>query len=242
MTKNIIFIFLSLFVLQAQNQNSKINTDDRLIYYGIISGLYGLSELIPEHEPWMTSDTLKQQFEAANTIPTPYLVSINVSYFSLMSYSLSNDYVDDPAGLNHTIGHIEALVAQHGVTRLVKKLVARERPNKGKDKVSFWSGHASTAFATATYTTLFINDHSSMSDEGKYAFGILNYAYAGYVGWTRIDDFQHHTSDVIVGAIWGIIASNYIYQIRNNRLHNLYKGDRRYKSSNQIMLNFNFKL
>lgn len=95
-------------------------------------------------------------------------------------------------------------------TAIVKRMIGRARPMVGGDTDPFrylqlvWrpdyaslpSGHATTAFAAAT------------------AFGLLwpklrpiLWAYAGVIAVSRVVLLAHHTSDVIAGAIVGIVGT-----------------------------------
>jgi membrane-associated phospholipid phosphatase len=90
----------------------------------------------------------------------------------------------------------------------VKYAVQRQRPfieypndiicRKNEGGYSFPSGHTSVAFATATALTL---------STKKWYFAVPAFAYAGYVGYSRMRLGVHYPSDVLGGAILGAGSS-----------------------------------
>jgi membrane-associated phospholipid phosphatase len=98
-----------------------------------------------------------------------------------------------------------SIAAAIGLAEGLKYAVQRNRPyvdypteiicrKPGEDKYSFPSGHTSAAFATATALTL---------STKKWYFAVPAYAYAGYVGYSRMRLGVHYPSDVLGGAILG---------------------------------------
>jgi membrane-associated phospholipid phosphatase len=85
-----------------------------------------------------------------------------------------------------------------GVTYGMKYALDAQRPNGGDH--SFPSAHTSTSFAAAEFI------------RGRYgwSYGIPAYAVASFVGYSRVESKQHHTSDVIAGAVVGI-GSSYLF-------------------------------
>jgi membrane-associated phospholipid phosphatase len=80
----------------------------------------------------------------------------------------------------------------------MKYTIDAERPNGGDH--SFPSGHTSTSFASAEFI------------RGRYgwSYGIPAYVVASFVGYSRVESKQHHTRDVIAGAVIGI-GSSYLF-------------------------------
>jgi len=89
---------------------------------------------------------------------------------------------------------IESELTTATVTAGLKSLTHRQRPNQ-RGYRSFPSGHASSSFALAAVI--------------KYLYGNLTgylaYGMAAFVGSTRINDNKHYLSDVISGAVLGIL-------------------------------------
>lgn len=76
----------------------------------------------------------------------------------------------------------------------VKQLTRRDRPEG--TGYSFPSGHAATAFASATV----------LQHRFGWRAGIPAYAVASYVAASRVDMQRHYLSDVIFGAAVGMVA------------------------------------
>jgi membrane-associated phospholipid phosphatase len=89
----------------------------------------------------------------------------------------------------------QAVVVNTVYTTALKRLAARTRPD-GSDRLSFPSGHTSTAFAWATVA------------QAHYGWkaGAPSYLAAGAIGLSRITNDKHHLSDVISGAAIGYVT------------------------------------
>jgi membrane-associated phospholipid phosphatase len=111
-----------------------------------------------------------------------------------------------------------ALLASGVANGAVKFAVGRERPsftgdphrfspfNREDRWQSFASGHAVVAFSLA----------ASISDEARRPWvTALTYGTASLVGWSRVYEDRHWTSDVVGGALIGIAASRFTI----HRLH-----------------------
>ena len=83
-------------------------------------------------------------------------------------------------------------------TTTLKIATTRQRPSGGKR--SFPSGHASATFASATV----------LGDHYGWKVGVPAYAFAGFIGWTRVRDREHWLSDVVFGSALGIVAGKAI--------------------------------
>jgi membrane-associated phospholipid phosphatase len=94
-----------------------------------------------------------------------------------------------------------------GLSTGLKYVVNRTRPyNEYPDDIikrddtgpySFPSGHTTAAFATATAMTLSYK---------KWYVAVPSYAYAGFVGYSRMRLGVHYPSDVLGGAVIGIAS------------------------------------
>jgi membrane-associated phospholipid phosphatase len=76
------------------------------------------------------------------------------------------------------------------------KFVAERRRPDGSNSLSFPSGHSASAFATATV----------LQEHFGWKAGLPAYAFAGFVGASRMAASKHYMSDVLVGAGIGIAA------------------------------------
>lgn len=117
-------------------------------------------------------------------------------YGTLIAILLTNTIASQP--YSKTIADTELLV-ETGLTTAIftsglKILTHRQRPNQ-KGYRSFPSGHTSGSFALAAVI--------------KYLYGnlpgYLAYGMAAFVGSTRIHDNKHYLSDVVSGAILGML-------------------------------------
>ena len=90
---------------------------------------------------------------------------------------------------------VRAQLVSQTVVQGVKFATHRTRPD-GSDAQSFPSGHTASAFATATVLQRHLG----------WKAGVPAYAFAGYVGASRMSANKHHLTDVLMGAAVGIAA------------------------------------
>lgn len=110
------------------------------------------------------------------------------------------------------------LLATGLTTVIVKPLVERVRPCndlsvrfmaqiagdlRNKD-YSFFSSHAATTMAVATFFTLMVR--CRILSTAMYFWALTNC-------WTRLYLGQHYLTDVIVGIIWGVVAGTAAYYV-----------------------------
>jgi membrane-associated phospholipid phosphatase len=89
---------------------------------------------------------------------------------------------------------LRAQISVFSWTYAIKYAVGRTRPNG--DPHSFPSGHASTSFATA----MVLQQHYG------WKAGVPAFAAAVYTGASRVADNQHWLSDVVFGAVLGMVS------------------------------------
>lgn len=126
-----------------------------------------------------------------------------ISYGANIAIAQTQYFLDKENGLSH----IKALLFTTGVTQVVKVTAQRERPDNS-DRYSFPSGHTSAAFATAT----------SLSYAYGWKAGVPAYAMAIFTGISRIADDKHWASDVVAGAVLGMVWGRATYP-NKNELH-----------------------
>lgn len=90
---------------------------------------------------------------------------------------------------------IRVQLLTEGTTQALKFAFGRTRPD-GSSNTSFPSGHTASTFATATV----------LQQHFGWKAGIPAYAFAAYVGASRIQMQKHYLSDVAFGAAVGIVA------------------------------------
>ncbi len=127
----------------------------------------------------------------------------NIAYALIMgsNYLLSKDQ----QSLDRTILMTKATLYSGVMTDILKRMVNEQRPNGGK--LSFPSGHATTAFAFASVVGM---QHSL-------PWGITSYAMASFVGLSRMNDNAHYLHDVIAGAAIGTMYGVGTYYAKKNR-------------------------
>lgn len=119
------------------------------------------------------------------------------------------------------LDNFQAQVYTGGITWLVKEIAHRARPRDNEDPLtwygpfeggkneSFFSGHSSIAFSTATMVFL----HSKK----KWWVGLVSYGIATGVSVSRLQRQAHWASDVIMGAVVGSAISSFVYKQQERR-------------------------
>lgn len=173
---------------------------------------------VNESNPLLKSDVKPYQPES---IPTSRLLTVH------LGYALTTFLIDPPDSQRHFRGFVFAFSMNYAAWSIVTSIVGRKRPNyddalaRGENakRRSFYSGHATESFSSATYMSLYLQDHIK-NKSLKIVLPVLMYSYAGYVGKTRIDENFHHFSDVMAGAVAGTVITYYSYHFfqNNNRI------------------------
>jgi membrane-associated phospholipid phosphatase len=91
---------------------------------------------------------------------------------------------------------VRAQVVSQVMVQALKVTVQRDRPDHS-DSMSFPSGHAASAFATATVLQRYYG----------WKVGAPAYALGSYVALARMSFNRHHATDVVMGAGFGIAAA-----------------------------------
>ena len=77
---------------------------------------------------------------------------------------------------------------------------------------SFFSGHSSVAWSSAVFICLYLKGKFKGQNQNSFicrivkVFQIVCIGFAIWVSYTRITDFWHHPTDVLTGAIVGIVC------------------------------------
>jgi membrane-associated phospholipid phosphatase len=136
----------------------------------------------------------------------------------------------DSARAYHIKGLAESLATGVLVTAVIKVAVGRHRPDWNSEvdtpgsRRSFPSGHATQAFAIATYAALFLRGHVFDRARGDRTlpwweaatYGGLLLAAGGLAGERVLHD-RHHLTDVAVGAVLGTASSSLFYWYQEGR-------------------------
>jgi membrane-associated phospholipid phosphatase len=109
-------------------------------------------------------------------------------------------------GLGRSFGNDKAVVVGRDIVRAqilsqvlvqgMKMTIRRERPD-GSNNLSFPSGHAASAFATAGVLHKYYG----------WEVGVPAYAFGSYVALARMSWNKHHATDVVMGAGFGLASA-----------------------------------
>ena len=91
---------------------------------------------------------------------------------------------------------VRAQLLSQTLVQTLKYTVRRERPD-GSNNKSFPSGHAASAFATATV----------LQRHYGWKIGVPAYGLGGYIALARMAWNRHHATDVVMGAGFGIASA-----------------------------------
>jgi len=112
-------------------------------------------------------------------------------------------------------GLASSLIASGAITPLMKVAFGRRRPSQTTDTfalggggVSFPSGHATQAFAVASV----VASHYDSIWVKAGAYGL-----ASFVGWSRMQDKAHYASDVLAGALIGIVVGKAVVRLHESQ-------------------------
>ena len=110
------------------------------------------------------------------------------------------------AALQLALINAEALAVNGVLTRVTQRAVARMRPDGTSDNTSFFSGHTSAAFTTASALCV---QHSRLEIYGGIADKLVcpaAVAVAATTGLLRMIADRHWASDVMAGAAFGTLV------------------------------------
>jgi membrane-associated phospholipid phosphatase len=156
--------------------------------------------------------------------------------------------------------YTSGLLATKGFTGIVKGLVARERPlpyfaphlvtdRSAKeyrfDRQSFFSGHASSAFFASAFLNLRMRTIMRAELTGqeyrdwRWAPPALLFGWASYVGVSRIEAYRHYLSDVVMGAVAGVLMAELFFSF-TDRTAVLGSGDQSRSTPMMFRVAFRF--
>lgn len=117
--------------------------------------------------------------------------------------------------------HVTAALAAGGVANgLLKYSIGRERPSTTADPLRFRPFNAENRWQSlpSGHTVVVFSLASALSEEARTPWvTALAYGGAAMVGWSRVYDDKHWTSDVAAGALVGILAGRSTVRLLHRR-------------------------
>lgn len=117
---------------------------------------------------------------------------------------LHHKFTGNKKSISRSILMLKTTLYAGGTTTILKRIVNQRRPDKG-DRLSFPSGHTTTAFAFASVVGM----------EHEWYWGVGAYSIASIVAMSRIHDNAHYLHDVVFGATLGIFYGVALYNLQN---------------------------
>ena len=138
----------------------------------------------------------------------------------------------------HVKGLAESMATVGLLTSALKLTFGRHRPDytpgdtEPKVRKSFPSGHATDAFAIATYSALYLRRHvfESARDPGSVVAPVEALAYAGIAAGAaalsleRVYNKRHHVTDILAGAALGAATSIAFFLYQEHRFEHREPG------------------
>jgi hypothetical protein len=155
-------------------------------------------------------------FDRWNTTYNPTYAEISdiliaLQFISPLTYSFASEY--RPQFQTNAIMYMETMSLNYGLNSITKSLIGRFRPfsydtTTNQDllydydsRYSFYSGHSSTAFASAVFNIIILTRQSGGLNK---TIGVtLNIVNATAIATLRVMAAKHFFSDVLVGALVG---------------------------------------
>ena len=163
---------------------------DNLVPVLVGAGVAGVSTTFEDE----LTDRVRGEFEflgdSGNVIGHPITATAGV-----VTALLASRFTDNRRFRAFSYTMAQSYVLENVMTLTIKAAVSRTRPNGANDN-SFASGHTAATFSFATVAGHYF---------GK-KVAIPAFAAGVWVGAARIESGKHFLSDVIIGAVVGIIA------------------------------------
>lgn len=157
-----------------------------------------------------SNDTTRSLAKAVGPFGAEYSFGVIGGFF------LAGKLLDDEKSLNVAQdGFAASVIASGAITPLMKAAFGRRRPSEttgtvdfGQGGASFPSGHTTQAFAVASVI-------ASHYDSIWVKVGA--YTLAGLVGWSRMEEKAHYASDVVAGALIGIVVGSAVVRLHESQ-------------------------
>ena len=222
--KYLLIIFLLIPFIYGQKPTAKdyYRTAAELgiflyLQYGIHADISDLEQNEPNSVDQYFRDQLRwgdSNMEWAKEASDILLYGVFIGTLPIMPLFSNDDY------MSMLLTNIEVLSINGTLTNLVKELVKRQRPasyyktrDEGEDAYrSFFSGHTSTAFALGTSNAIMLS-RNYPNKKAQIWTGAMGLAVA--TGYFRLAADKHYMSDVITGAITGVLIGRFVQNKRS---------------------------
>jgi len=186
-------------------------------------GLYRLHAMAPGDTLYNRNDLLPWDRPFAGTWNEPAIFASNILMIAgamPLVFGMRQDFAV------HTLMLYEVLALQGGLQLMARSMKVWPRPfmlgsEGGKERDnpsshgSFYSGHASAAFALAVFTGIWFSDTYPGSSYSPWVWaGALS--VAALTGILRVAGGKHYPSDVLVGALAGSFAGWVVPMLHRN--------------------------
>lgn len=181
----------------------------------ITAGLTRIDEDI--NKPFARWNAKSQAFGKAGAFAGSTPVAVGSTLVTLGIATI----IKNPKLKSFALDNLQAQIFTGAFTYGVKNLFGRARPINGRGAnywdgplkankfESFFSGHSSVSFSTATM--IYLHSHK------KPWVGLISYGMATGIGISRMHYQKHWASDVLMGAVSGWAVSSFIYHQNEKR-------------------------
>jgi len=234
---------LILLLFYAAVANAQFEIKDKLdgILFPLGTASAGFGNLITHESDPLTNDQIINLdigeinffdkpaigFNENSALLSDILISIQMASTGLFTFSDLNEGQFNSL----SVMYYQTMTFNYGLNASAKKIFQRKRPfvyssdAPDKEKLtkdaaySFYSGHSSTAFASAVFNSIMISEYIS---GGWKPVGIgLNLLNASLIAYLRVNAGKHFPTDVITGAIIGSTIAYIITEIHRTDKKNI---------------------
>ncbi|MES2777040.1 MAG: phosphatase PAP2 family protein [Bacteroidota bacterium] len=204
--------------LRFVTQPARWKGGDWAIFGGSVALTAGLTFIDEDiNKPFARWNAKDQSFGKGGSLAGSTPVAVGSTLVTLGIASI----IKNPRLKAFALDNLQAQIFTGAFTFGVKNLFGRARPVNGRGAnywdgpfksnqfESFFSGHASVSFSTATMIYL----HSKK----KLWVGLLSYGIATGIGISRMHYQKHWASDVLMGAVSGWAVSSFIFHQNEKR-------------------------
>lgn len=175
-----------------------------------VGGAALLDEDLRESVDRSSTDTSRSIAKAVGPLGAEY------SWGVLGAFFLTGKLLDDDKAMAVAEdGIASSLIAAGAITPLLKVTLGRRRPSQTAETLElggggdgFPSGHTTQAFAVAS---VIASHYDSMWVK------VGAYGLASLVGWSRMEQKAHYASDVLAGALIGIVVGKAVVRLHESQ-------------------------